>query len=470
MSESIQRQSGDDPDRLVPGVRRLRPDDHFMILLETDATPMHIGALLILAVPEAEKAGFANKIRRHFEARLPFTPLLCLPRQAPDGYDSDVWMDIDACDLDDHLERAEIEGVMDDHALRAYVAQHCMDRLDLTRPPFKVHILDRLEGERCAIFLKVHHALVDGVGFQTVLDLLCDAGPTEAPERVVGQLPSDEEWRRLADARFAAEEPQVAALSARRKQALAALEALKADPATARARTPVLKLSGPTSAKRAYTTLSLPLAQIKALSKRLDATINDIFLALAATAMRRYLIEIDDLPDTPLVINSARSYRRPEHGLFGNRIVAIHPHLATTVADPVERLRAIQASMNAERQRTGYDEAMLGQLERPYGARDRRAKFASRTADGAAVLPGNITLSNVPGPAEARSYAGFRQLANYPTPLLGSGRFLNITSRRNGDYLDMGVMADATKIPDVDRIARYVSDAVETYEGVASAE
>ena len=38
---------------LVAGVRRLRPDDHFLVLVETDATPMHVGALILLDVPDA---------------------------------------------------------------------------------------------------------------------------------------------------------------------------------------------------------------------------------------------------------------------------------------------------------------------------------------------------------------------------------------------------------------------------------
>src|SRR3546814_12966784 len=74
-------------------------------------------------------------------------------------------------------------------------------------------------------------------------------------------------------------------------------------------------------------------------------------------------------------------------------------------------------------------------------------------AGGKRLLPGNLTLSNVPGPADARSYAGFRQLHNYPVPIIGSGRFLNITSRRSGGNLDMGVIADAEKLADVGRIA-----------------
>jgi hypothetical protein len=80
---------------------------------------------------------------------------------------------------------------------------------------------------------------------------------------------------------------------------------------------------------------------------------------------------------------------------------------------------------------------------------------------GARVLPGNITLSNVPGPAEPRYLAGFRQLSNYPTPVLGSGRFLNITLRRNVAMLDLGIMADATKVPDLDRFVALLSEALD---------
>src|SRR5690606_19054835 len=278
-------------------------------------------------------------------------------------------------------------------------------------------------------------SVADGIGFQSVLGMLTDDAPPAAGERQAGVLPSNEAWRAAADARFEAEAPLREAKRAAMSEAQAKL---KSGELPGRAPTPTLKLSGPTSAERAYTTLSLPLARIKALAKALDGTINDIFLAIASTALRRYLIEIDDLPEQPLVVNSARSYRRPEHGLFGNRIVALHPHLATNIADPIARLRAIQESMANERLRTPYDEALLDAPEKPYGARDRRAKFAERTSSGAAILAGNVTLSNVPGPDSPRYMAGYRQVANFPTPILGSGRFFNITLRRNADMLDMG--------------------------------
>jgi hypothetical protein len=223
-------------------------------------------------------------------------------------------------------------------------------------------------------------------------------------------------------------------------------------------------MGGTTSPQRAIATWSVPLARFKAAATALDATINDLFLAVAGGAMRALLLALDDLPAEPLVVNSARSYRQAEHGLFGNRIVALHPHIATHLADPIARLRAIQAAMANERARTRFDEAMLGQPERPYGARDRRAKFAERTAGGRQLLPGNISLSNVPGPAEVLRYAGYAQVANHPVPIIGSGRFLNVTSRRNADMLDMGIMADPTRVPDVAEVPVLLEQALAEYE------
>ena len=447
---------------LVPGVRRMRPDDHFMVLSETDASPMHVGALILLAVPEADKAALTERLRVHFAERLPATPLQARLVQAPEGYDSDVWQDLGPLDMSAYVIE-ESDPTPDLAALRAAIARLNMVRLDLSAAPFKVHVYPHLAGDRAAIYIKQHHSVADGIGFQEVLRLLSDEAAPVPQRAADAVLPSPEPWRRLAEDRFAAEEDARAAQSSARKAALAALEAFKGQ----RAETPLLKMSGPTSARRSYATVSVPLDPFKATAKALGATVNDLFLACAAAALRAYLLKVDDLPETPLVINSSRSYRRADHGPFGNRITALHPHLATHIADPLERLRAIQASMAAELARGAFDEALLDALEKPFGARDRRAIFAERTSGGGRVLPGNLSLSNVPGPAGQRSFAGYRQLHNYPVPIIGSGRFLNITSRRSGENLDMGVIADAEKIADANEIATLFSAAVDDYANLA---
>jgi diacylglycerol O-acyltransferase len=449
---------------LPAGVSRLRPDDHFMVLLETDATPMHIGALLLLEGDGSRPAVVADRLRQQLMERLPATPLPATLHPAPDGYDSDVWVDVDLGDLDVDHHVVVVPEVTDEPGLRAFVAAQSMERLDLTRPPFRAFLFPAVGRDHSALYLQVHHAVTDGVGFQTLLGLLSDETPASGGGRVPGILPTESEWMRLAVARFAAEESE---REAHRVRSDAALAVLKSGTLPRRAPTPVLKLSGPTSPRRAYATVSVPLGRVRAVSGALGGTVNDAFLACASSALRRYLFEIDDLPADPLVVNSARSYRRPGHGDFGNRIVAMHPHLGTHLADPLARLSAIQGSMAGERARTAYDEAMLDKPDRPWGARDRRARFARREP-GESVLPGNVTLSNVPGPSAPRSYAGYRQVSNHPTPLIGRGRFANITSRRNGDALDMGIMVDPDKIADVDLLARFFLAAVDEHEALAT--
>lgn len=434
-----------------------------MILSETDASPMHVGALVLLDVPANAQGDILRALMRQVADRLPATPLQVRLHEAPDGYDSDVWAAIARPDIAALVAVEPHDGPWSEAELHEAVAMLNMRRLDLSGPPFAIHVFERLAEGGSAFYFKMHHSVADGIGFQAVLGLLSDAAPPATARFADARLPEPEKWHQRAETRFAAEADLRAAQSQKRREALAALEAL----GERRAATPQLKMSGPTSSLRRYATASLALARVKAVGSALDATVNDIFLAIAATALRTYLLDIDDLPATPLVVNSARSYRREEHGAFGNRIVALHPHLATHLADPIERLRAIQRSMADEMARSGHDEALLDAAEKPFGARDRRAVFAERMAGGKRLLPGNLTLSNVPGPGEGRSYAGFRQRHNYPVPIIGSGRFLNITSRRSGDNLDIGIIADAAKIAEPNRIADLLVSALAELETLA---
>jgi diacylglycerol O-acyltransferase / wax synthase len=449
-------------------MEKLRPDDHFLILLEGDETPMHIGSLLILDVPDDQRDVAADRLRAHLAERLPSTPLLRRLCRAPLGFDSDVWVRADDIQLDQHIVVHRRETPLAERDLHEFVEEHVMVRLDLTTLPFVIHILDPVEGGRMGMYIRVHHCVADGVGFQTVLGLLSDEPPDPAmmphPLPSVDELPSRHEW--LAESVSGFREQRTHDTD-RRAERRAVVDALR-DPAMQRGETPTLSLSGPTSTRRAYSRVTLPFDEMRDVAHALGATLNDLFLAVAGTAMRAYLIEIDDLPDTPLTTNSARSYRRPEHGPFGNRIVAIHPHLATNVADPIQRLRAIQESMALELRRTPYDEALLNQPETPFGPLVRRRRFADRRSSGGSILPGNITVSNVPGPANVRTYGGYRQLSNHPTALLGSGRALNFTARRNANSFDIGVMADPTKIPDVGHIAHLLRDAFAMYASLES--
>ena len=457
-------------------MRRLRPDDDYMIRLETENTPQHIGALQHYDCSGLD-GSFFDAVAAHFARRLPATPLSCRRRQAPFGYDADVWLDLAGCDLSHHVQRVPTDAPMSPAEVRAFIEAKVVERIDLTRPPFMVYVFDKLSHGADesgaptapesvgAIYLKVHHCVADGVGFQNIVGLLTD--PTPEPVYDVPPRTADEKappaalWMARSAARFRREARLKQAQSAQRNAARAAYRAFRADPANRRAPTPELKLAQKTGQQRRYLPLSLPLDRVRAAGKRLSGSVNDAFLAVAAGALRRYLIEVDDLPDQPLVAVAARSYRKPEHGPFGNRIITLNPSIHVELADPVERFKAIRRSTAIEVERARLTEPLISEFDTPFGARKRYADYARRTAGGQAVIAGNITLSNVPGPAEPVYLAGARMLTNYPTPILGSGRFLNITLRRYCEHLDLGIMTDPEQLGDVDALGQYLADALD---------
>jgi WS/DGAT/MGAT family acyltransferase len=426
-------------------MRKIRPDDDTMILVERDSAPFHIGALLLYDVPRQQRAQFLPRIKQHFAARLPSTPLLCRQLAAPFDFDSGIWLDLDHCDLDYHIAAVESAAPMTETDIHRFVEKQTMERLDLRRPPFRVFVLDNLaDPDTCALLIKVHHAVTDGIGFQHILGLLTNAeadpaAPPATPRRQT-RKPLSLLWLAASAWDFWRQRQLRRDRKRERSAAQKALGELRKDPTLEYSKTPALQLPNPDAGARRYTTVTLSLDRFKAIGRAADATVNDVFLTICGGALRTYLGELDRLPERPLVSNSARSYRRPEHEAFGNRIVAMHPHIGTHIADPVARLQAIRQSMASERRRSEFVEKLLDREETPFGPRRRKRLFGKYKESTGRALPGNVTLSNVPGPAETRFLAGWRQRSNHPTPILEGGRFLNITMRRYRQALDVGIM------------------------------
>lgn len=451
-------------------MERMRPDDHFMVVMETAATPMHIGALLILEVDAASKPTFAQQIRAHFLRRLKYTPLLRVLKQSPEGYDADAWFSVSESAAEAQIRLHASPSPLDDAAIEAFIAKESMGVIDLAGPPFEIHIIENVTENRAAIYIKVHHCVTDGVGFQHLIGMLSDNAPTRLLVAMSGYdeaLPHPEDWRQSAESAFEAEADLREQAKSRKIKAIEDLAKFEEAAEHAKTQTPEFEFSGPTSSVRSYRTLSVPLKDIKDSARALGAKINDVFHWIASTCIRTYLAERGLLPESSLSVNSARSYRTPEHGHYGNRIVALRPRLSTDIADPMERLRDIQSSLRVEIARSEIEVQLLNQPEKPFGAARRREHFAKQAEGKKIVLTGNVTLSNVPGPADRRNFASFRQIANYPVPLLGNGRFLNITSRRNENNLDWGIMVDPEKVTDVDGLVDCLERAISELQQLA---
>jgi len=443
-------------------MERMRPYDHFMILFETEKSPMNIGGLLVFDVPQDRKQEFAQRVRAQLEAAVPCTVLARRLLASPEHYDTDAWFRISAAEALRQIQSPVFPAELSDEDLREYVAGRGMRPLDLARAPFEIEILSQLSGPRCAIYMKSHHCVADGVGFVSLVQQLSDQGAATLlgePAHANEEPPAPEAWTAMARETFERQEALRCEAAEKKASAEKRLAEFLADPAQRRLPAPDMAFGSEFSRERAYRTISFSLERFRTAARSLGASINDIFLATASGALRAYLAKRGELPAAPLISHSVRSIRRQEHGPYNNWVLSIYPELATDEPDALERLRRIRSSMIVEKQRSTIEEDLLDLWDWPYGARDRRAACSNIAQVEAAIGPASVVLSNVPGPAERLTFAGFPLAANYPVPIVGPGRFLNITSRRNADALDMGVMVDAAKVLDADDFLACLSDA-----------
>ncbi|MGH8542021.1 MAG: WS/DGAT domain-containing protein, partial [Stenotrophobium sp.] len=223
-------------------------------------------------------------------------------------------------------------------------------------------------------------------------------------------------------------------------------------------------LNQPISGSRTFAAQSYSTARIKAVGQALDATTNDVVLAMCATALRRYLIDLGALPDKPLVAVVPVSIRRDD-GVEGNEVTFALVNLGTHLADPLERFKLIKKSMDYNKDRfrqmtptqlLAYSVAMLapGAMKTLAGL-DRKTVIA------------NVVISHVPGPRQPMYWQGCLLEGVYPASLLLDGFALNITLVSRHDAVDFGLIACRRTLPGVQRLMDDLEDALIELEAAA---
>ena len=107
------------------------------------------------------------------------------------------------------------------------------------------------------------------------------------------------------------------------------------------ARAPTTFFNGPISPHRRLAVGRLSLDTVKAIKNAAGITVNDVVVALCASALREWMSERGELPDEPLVAMVPVSVRTEEQqGTFGNRVSMMIVPIATDEPDPLQRLVA----------------------------------------------------------------------------------------------------------------------------------
>ena len=185
-------------------------------------------------------------------------------------------------------------------------------------------------------------------------------------------------------------------------------------------------------------------------------------MAYVGGALRRYLIDHDELPDETLVAACPASIRdSSEKGAGGNRLFGRLQSLETDSPDPHERLLRIVAEASGFRENS--DSASDSRLMELVGLVP--TALLGLTVKAASAMPfsgptiANTTVSNVPGPTEPIYFTGARLVrVTGLGPLIAGMNLFHVIASYNGT-VSMGVTADRDALPDPGHYADCMQDA-----------
>jgi diacylglycerol O-acyltransferase len=472
--------------------RRLSGLDAAFLALETPTSTGHIGGLSILDPSTAPRPLDLARLTSVMGSRLDRVPVLRQRLQeVPLGIDQPVWVDDPHFDIGYHVREIGLPGPGSDEQLAEQVSRIHARPLDRSRPLWETYLISGLNGGRLAVYTKVHHAAIDGVSgaelLMVLFDLSPDPGePVESPEFVPRPGPGATRLGIQALGRLAWRPVEVVRLAANTVRAIPAVAPvvgpvlggllglgrgsggdgdgeLIASPAPLVA--PQTPFNVAISPHRRFAFASLPLDDVKRVKNAFGVSVNDVVMAVAAGALRRWLVRHDALPEGPLVAMVPVSIRTPGVEAGGNKVSAMLAALPTHLESPVERLAVThQATLVAKSQQAFIPQGLVDEVSDfappALTARAARVVFASRVLHRLPAF--NTVISNVPGPNIPIYLAGAKLLAHHPVSVVTDGVGLNITVIGYLGELHFGLVAAREIAPDLDELMAWFGEELET--------
>jgi diacylglycerol O-acyltransferase / wax synthase len=459
---------------------RLNPLDAAWLFTETRATPNHVGGLLQFKLPEGAGQDFMRQLmldfRGHRTFSAPWNRKLKMPFNKNPAH---TWIEADDIDMEYHVRHAALPWPGGERELGELVGRLHSAPIDLARPPWECTIIEGLEGNRFALFIKMHHSLIDGV---SGVKLLHKAMATDAeaslklpPFWATGNTSQGKEKRRsqtptVASATAAALEELSLQAKSLPQLALAFGKIIKriGDPSDGLVvpfNSPRSVLNGRVREKRRFATQQFSMDRLRNVATEAGCTLNDVVLTLCGGALRRFLSERDSLPEKALTAGIPVSVRPKDDEGTGNAISFIVATLGTEIADPIERLQAIKRSVQHAK---AHVQSLPRQVMTQYTMLLMAPTLLTLLSGIGGRLPPmfNITISNVPGPEKPLYFRGAELLSIYPASIVTHGQALNITCESYAGYMNFGFTACHTSLPSTQKLAVYTGEALVELESL----
>ncbi|HLJ09126.1 MAG TPA: WS/DGAT domain-containing protein, partial [Acidimicrobiia bacterium] len=321
---------------------------------------------------------------------------------------------------------------------------------------------------------KLHHSAIDGIAGAEATAALMDlepvavgddppsglaSEPVPSPWQLVGSACRNAGRRVMPTTRLLARLPGTALRLGIRNRLL------EGTPPPGFFTSPRTSLASRLSRRRVAGVTRVDMADVEEVRQASGATVNDVILTLAASAMRLYLEERGELPAEPLCSFVPVAVRADGEDPMRdvNRLSGMLVSLATDVDDPLRRLAVIAESARAAKdQHRVLGEDLFSELAAlgvpallgPTGRLARGLGLTSR------FPPFSVVVSSFAGPTFPLYCAGAELLAYHPFGPVVDGAALNITAMSYRGQIGFGLLACAEAVPDVDLLARLIPESM----------
>ena len=411
-------------------MQQLTEMDNNFLEAEKGRAPLHISPVIVYDQSHRREGKVRFKeILTVFERNLHKSPILRRKLAGGAmGLDTPYWVEDPDFDLEFHVRHLALPRPGDWRQFCILLSRVHARGLDLTRPLWEAYVIEGLSGveglpgNSFAIMLKIHHAAIDGVsGAEIVAAIHSLTDEIEPP-------PAEDDWQGERD-------PATWYVWSRAylhnlKRPLKFFETVGSlVPAVIRANRTSNKRQGEQrkhrmartrfnnriSASRVTEAQTMDLATIKDIRASLDigVTINDIMVSIVGGGMRKYLDSKGELPADSLSCGAPISTRREHDGQStGNQVSLMVIGLATDIADPIERLRAVHDDAESAKAYAGtLGSSMMMDLSEMLIPQFMGWGFSAATLAAthtAMPMPFHTLVSNVPGPQFPLYLAGAR--------------------------------------------------------------
>lgn len=455
--------------------------DAAFLFLETPKMPMHIGGVSII-----QGSLQFDDFREFVQDRLHIVDKLTQKlAMVPMSLDRPCWVDDPDFDLSLHLHKVTLPRPGGWKDLRNLASSLFSQQLNRERPLWEFIFVEGIDSiaqvpkGSVALISKLHHCGFDGKSGADLMSMLFDVSPK--PQSV---SPAQPKIREPISGSVGLITKSIYHFLTRPvklpgllwdtgKSALKAVSLSRIQGVTS----PTMPFSAAKTsfndtveAGRVWNSAILDIKRVKTLRKAVQgATLNDVILAICAGALRRYLLEKNELPDKPLVAMIPVSTRTTEEkNDMGNQVFAMYVGLATDLDDPIKRLEKIHINtvigklyqdVTAAKGLMGYAELI------PFGLASVAAELYTRAGIAKLHKPFfNVIITNVPGAQMPLYIAGHKLIAHMGAAPIFDGMGLIMPIYSYNGSISISPTSALNLMPDLDNFTQYISESVNELE------